>query len=47
MGERFLLTQDGDATYSAEFLDGGWECGLNSGSLVERFKLILTDWSTD
>lgn len=47
MGERFLLTQDGDATYSAEFLDGGWECGLNSGSLVERFKLILTDWSTN
>ncbi len=47
MGERFLLTEDGDATYSAEFLDSDWECGLNSGSLVERFKLIFTDWSTD
>lgn len=46
MGERFLLAQDEEATYSAEFLDG-WQCGLSSGSLAERFKLIIVAWSTD
>lgn len=46
MGERFLLAQDEEATYSAEFLDG-WSCGLNSGMLAERFKLIVVNWSTD
>lgn len=47
MGERFLLTQDEEATYSAEFLDSGWYCGLSRSTLAERFKLILTDWSAD
>lgn len=46
MGERFLLAQDEEATYSAEFLDG-WQCGLSSSSLAERFKLIIVAWSTD
>lgn len=46
MGERFLLAQDSEATYSAEFLDG-WDCGLSSSMLAERFRLIVTDWSTD
>ncbi len=47
MGERFLLTQDDEATYSAEFLDSAWNCGVNSRTLAERFRLIVTDWSTD
>ena len=46
MGERFLLAQDEEATYSAEFLKG-WQCGLSSSSLAERFKLIIVNWSTD
>ena len=47
IGERFLLTQTADATYSAEFVDSGWSCGLSRRELVERFKLILNDWSVN
>lgn len=45
IGERFLLTQTADATYSAEFVDSSWSCGLDRRELAERFKLILNDWS--
>lgn len=49
-GERFLLTSDGEATYSAELLTiqgSDWDCGLDAKGVAERFHLILTDWSTD
>ena len=39
--------QTADATYSAEFVDSGWSCGLSRRELVERFKLILNDWSVN
>lgn len=49
-GERFLLTSDTEATYSAELLTiqgSDWDCGLDAKGVAERFHLIVTDWSTD
>ena len=49
-GERFLLTSDSAATYSAELLTvqgSQWDCGLDAKAVAERFHLILTDWSTE
>lgn len=49
-GERFLLTSDAEATYSAELLTiegSSWSCGLDAKGVAERFHLIVTDWSTD
>lgn len=47
MGERFLLAEEEEATYSAEFFACGWSCGLNEKSLPQRFHLIMNSWSTD
>jgi hypothetical protein len=47
MGERFLLTEDDTATYSAEFFDCSWNCGLDKSTILDQFHLILTNWSSD
>ncbi len=47
MGNRFMLADDGDAIYSAELIESDWNSGLTEETVLERFQLILTDWSTD
>ena len=49
MGERFLLVSESEATYAAELIPGGegWNSGLESKDVYERFRLIVTEWSAD
>lgn len=47
MGGRFVLLEQSDAIYAAEFHDNGWNCGLSQEELTERFHLIKTEWSTE
>lgn len=42
---RFLLYADSETIYTADFTEGGWDCGLNSGTLTSRFHLISDDWA--
>lgn len=43
-GNRFKLLESPLATYSAEFIEGGWDCGLDETSLLEAFCLIQDEW---
>lgn len=45
IGNRFVLKVQSDTVYAAEFLDNGWDSGLDQEELIERFYLIETDWS--
>lgn len=47
MGNRFVLLDQPDAIYAAEFHENAWDCGLDQESLAEHFSLIHTEWSTD
>jgi len=47
IGNRFILETQSDAVYAAEFLDYGWDCGVDEQELRERFYLIKTTWSDD
>ncbi len=47
MGERFLLDQDAEATYSAEILAGNETIELTEQDVHARFNLIMNDWSND
>ena len=47
IGNRFILETQSDAVYAAEFLDYGWDCGVDRQELRERFHLIKTTWSDD
>lgn len=47
MGSRFVLDIQSDAIYAAEFIEGGWDCGLSPAALAERFHLIRTNWSDE
>ena len=44
---RFVLFESSDVIYAAKFHDIGWDCGLNSSDLLERFNRIKVDWSTE
>lgn len=47
MGDRFLLTEDVEATYAAEVLADTEHFSLTKEELQERFQLIMNDWSND
>ena len=47
IGGRFVLATQSDAVYAAEFLDNGWDCGLDQETLRQRFCLIQTTWSDE
>lgn len=46
-GGRLLAAMDSGACYSIEVLDSASDLSLSPGDLVERFHLILPDWSVD
>lgn len=35
------------ATFAVKFMKEGWDCGLSTDRLKERFSLITTEWSND
>ena len=35
------------AAFSVKFMKEGWDCGLSTDRLKERFSLITTEWSND
>lgn len=44
-GNRFILLEQDDAIYAAEFYtQSGWDCGLTQETLTERFHLIQPEW---
>lgn len=46
-GNRFLLAETDDASYSAEFVGNMSSPGMDQERLTELFHLITTDWSTE
>lgn len=40
LGNRFVLTEEQDAIYAAEFTQGGWPCGLTAETLATQFHRI-------
>lgn len=45
IGNRFILLEQDDVIYAAEFLEGsGWNSGLDQPGLTELFHLIQLDW---
>lgn len=44
---RFVLFESSDVIYAAKFRDIGWDCGLDSSDLLERFNRIKIDWSAE
>lgn len=47
MGNRFLLLETDDASYSAEFIGAEPAAMMDQASLTEAFHLITTDWSSE
>lgn len=47
IGSRFVLLDESDVIYAAEFHDIQWDCGLSREELAEKFHLIRTEWSTE
>ena len=47
-GNRFNLSRQSDATYTAELLSGnsGWKYGLTEDRVREAFSLIRSEWLT-
>lgn len=45
LGGRFILAEESDAIYAAEFASGGWDCGVTREDLVGRFRFIQPDLS--
>jgi len=45
--DRFVLFESSDVIYAAKFRDIGWDCGLDSSDLLERFNRIKVDWSAE
>lgn len=45
LGNRFILTQESDAIYAAEFTPGGWDCGVTAEALATSFHFIPPDLS--
>ena len=43
-GNRFILRDDGNVIYAAEFYETDWDCGLTEETLEENFHLILSEW---
>lgn len=47
IGNRFILLEQDEAIYAAEFLEGsGWDCGVDEDGLTELFHLIQSDYWT-
>ena len=47
MGNRYLLLEADDASYSAEFVGDGAVSAMDQESLMKAFHLITTDWSAE
>lgn len=47
MGNRFLLTEDAEATYAAELLEKQGQIRITKEDVQERFHLIVNDWSNN
>ena len=45
-GNRFILYADSTTIYTAEFLESGWDCGLDQEGLKARFHAGLDGWNT-
>lgn len=45
LNNRFVLAQEDDVIYAAEFIDIGWNSGLNEENLGDYFSLIRKEWS--
>lgn len=45
LGSRFVLQRTSRLVYAAELIDGGWESGVDKGSLGARFSISQTEWS--
>ena len=43
---RFILYADSTTIYTAEFLEGGWDCGLTQDELKACFHAGLEGWNT-
>ena len=45
---RFRLADSGGSNpstvYAAQFVEGGWNCGLDQEDIISRFHLIESDW---
>lgn len=45
IGNRFVLRKEDNAIYAAEFVDIGWNSGLNEENLNDYFNIIRKEWS--
>ncbi len=45
LGNRFVLLEEDNITYAAEFTDVGWNSGLNEDNLADYFSIIRKEWS--
>ena len=41
---RFVLREDENVIYAAQFYDCGWDCGLDEAGLLENFHTIQNSW---
>lgn len=47
LGNRFTIAADDTTIYCAEFITGGWNCGLDQNAVKnDHFKLSSIDWTT-
>lgn len=44
---RFILAEDSDAIYAAEFYADSWDCGLDETGVRDSFRLMLSSWASD
>jgi len=44
---RFILREERDIIYAAQFYDCGWDCGLNQTELLDSFRTIQPSWNSD
>lgn len=44
---RFVLREDRDIIYAAQFYDSGWDCGLSQTDLLNNFRTIQPNWNSD
>jgi len=44
---RFILREERDIIYAAQFYDCGWDCGLSQTELLDSFRTIQPSWNSD
>lgn len=45
LGSRFILAEENNIIYAAEFTDIGWNSGMNEDNLLDYFHIIRKEWS--